>query len=768
MHRPGGARQRNSGARALARAFLALALAVHASAQGFDDGMGFFARRALEPEGRLVWTVQKGNDFTLATHLFAPPGTPAELILKGVVRVDESYFLDSSGTELKEAGKVDEKSPKADLRFLHPALDHTGKRLLWIGGPSWGPESVPGAKPKENPDGKVGGGGLALHFGKPGNALTRPAEDGAVMDGFPVVDPEGKWIYFARFFYDNGPAGEPGWHLMRYPFEQPEAARPEPVMSPSGIPVMGLHPVVSTAGNYLYWVRPDPDNVGSDIWYMSLEPPTEPTLLVPGEGPYPKPFRGSDPTASASDGDDAADIDSWMRYSLYGGKARISRPSVSSDGSFLAYATDRDGDWDLYVSRVEETGPGQLRWVEELPVLQGPVRDLEAAPGTPEFLGDGADDSWPVFSGDSKFLAYMSDRTKEDPFDRGGGESRIWVVGVEATGGPPDYHKLAPAEAGLNQGAMWPYWDQDEDPPHVLVTVSPEGGGDPMVLKLVDQEPDATTRSDVVSMSLQIRDYHRDVPPPGEPTPADLAPIQVGAGGPGSEPAARLEYPTDTGLGNSLFLLLSGARENLGPHMGLGKFKVPTGVAGKAGTAPFAHPRLTSPDFDGLWTFENVRLKVDVLARDNRWLRVGVPKDLARTLYPDGKVPPASVEVTHMLRHDPRAMDPLDPKPPYLKRISRNENLERHYPGITWWVEEMAHGGQDGAVLAISNENAPYLIFRAANHPVERYPDSRELYLRIVVRDLMSNVSDLRIPIHVRPKDFAVDTLQIESRRKDL
>lgn len=750
---------------------LGLLLGGVAGAQMDDFTTRFQENGPRRPRGRIVWTHAKDGRFRVATHMYVPEGTPDELVRNGVARRGPADLIDLQGEEFTADGSVEADRPRGELRFLHPRLDFTGRRLMWAEGATWGPESLPGGEPSESPANSISGGGVRVHFPRPGApcqdtgvTCSDPETAGAVMDGFPDADPRGDWLYFARFFYDDNVYGEPGWYLMKRPLETP--GDDEPVTSPSGEVLRGYHPTVSPSGAYLFWVRPDPVNVGSDVWYMSLDPEGEPGELVPGEGAYTKPDRGSDPQADPSDGDDVDPIEVWNPYAFMGGKARVDRPTISPDGGWIAYASDRDGDWDLYVAEIREPERGRLELVEDQPVVPGSVRTFDPDRGLPGDVADTADDMWPSFSGDGKFLAYMSDREDGSETAAAGTSNHVWVVGVPATGGPADFHEKIPSTDGTNEGdAMWPDWDEDEDPPHLLMTLSPEGGGEPFRLELIDSDPDSSVRSDVVSMSLRIRDYAPEVPPPGSGENPLVPLLAFGEGE--AEPAESLEYPTDRGQGGSLTLLFSGKREKVGPHLGFGEMKVPTGLLGVASDEAFSHRVLTSPDFDGFFTWENQRLAMRVLTRDNRWLRTGVPDELAETLYPGGQVPPPREEVRDLLPHDPRAIDPSGARPPYLPVISRSKMMDEMRPGVAWWVEEIEHGDEEANVLGVTNENAPYLLFRAPNYPPADHPGSRELYLRLVSRDLLGNRTDIRIPIWVRAKDFAVNMLQSGSRRKD-
>lgn len=315
---------------------------------------------------------------------------------------------------------------------------------------------------------------------------------------------------------------------------------------------------------------------------------------------------------------------------------------------------------------------------------------------------------------------------------------------------------------------MWPWWDQDEDPPHVLISLRPSDGTPPLVLRIQDDDPDPSNASDAFTMSLEVRDYNPLIPPvPAEP-PSSLAPIRIGATG-GPDPV-HLEYPTNGPTANSLKLLLMGGRDNLGEHLGLKKLFVPTGTPGQASASAFSDPLLTSEQFGGLFVFENTRLEVKVIARDNRWKRVGPSGSMAGSYSTD-----PIEEARQILPEDPRSLarPSGESDPPYLDIVPRNE-LDNGRPGIAWWVEEAPRGSTDETAVKVSSpsfENAPHVLFRVANYPPDGGSGSDEIrrtdfFLRVVARDLLANVTDVRIPVYVKDKSFAVSTLESGSERK--
>jgi len=63
-------------------------------------------------------------------------------------------------------------------------------------------------------------------------------------------------------------------------------------------------------------------------------------------------------------------------------------------------------------------------------------------------------------------------------------------------------------------------------------------------------------------------------------------------------------------------------------------------------------------------------------------------------------------------------------------------------------------------------ESAPFILFRSGNYSGK--PGASEdfdRFLRIVARDLLSNVTDIRIPLYVKSRDFSVSTLETGTSR---
>jgi Tol biopolymer transport system component len=88
---------------------------------------------------------------------------------------------------------------------------------------------------------------------------------------------------------------------------------------------------------------------------------------------------------------------------LPGGEGHDHHPAWSPDGRWLAFASDRGGDWDVYVVASDGTQ----------------LRDLTRHPGH---------DDWPTWSPDGRRLAFASDR---------GGQSRIFIVDSDGGGTIP-------------------------------------------------------------------------------------------------------------------------------------------------------------------------------------------------------------------------------------------------------------------------------------------------------------------------------------------
>ena len=212
--------------------------------------------------------------------------------------------------------------------------------------------------------------------------------------------------------------------------------------------------------------------------------------------------------------------------------------------------------------------------------------------------------------------------------------------------------------------------------------------------------------------------------------------------------------------------MLSGKKESIGLHRSFPNyFEVGADSNLNIDQGNFTHDQLVSDQFEGLFLWENERVAVEVLARDNRWLRVGPGQNRSFLGYDED---PAK-EVAQLLQKDPRASFD-SPKPPYFPVIDVNENMDQFHPGISWWIEELP-SGEDGSSedqFQRRNQNQPFIVFRFPNYPPESVAGSDKdirIFLRIVVRDLFSNVVDVRVPIFVRGKDFNISTLNRSSSR---
>ncbi len=742
-----------------------------------------------EPLGRLIWTERNGNDFSLHTYLYAPPGIPGDLYNDGPILIDDDYLMllaekeatkKANGMPLQSTGTVAPDSPKASLRFLHPSLDFTGKRILFTGGDTWGPELKESHGP-QNVTGTAVSGGTAIFFGRHDDSqkISDPPSDGSAMDAYPLMDQEGRFVYFSRFHYKVEDGNPPGWYLMRTPRESADAgtAGDEEYLEAGGGRVMGYQATIDSTGQYLVFVQSDPKNIGSDLYVLDLtDLSAAPTLLVNGE-------NGESGTFTVPEA--AGDRDLWLKYEVLQGRARISRPSITSDGRFLVYACDRDGDWDIYSVELERSGG----------VLATVGAETRVEPGSDD-PSEKTDEMWPSVSGDGHYVAFMSNREEAAP---GGaktaqGKTRIWIAGFEAGGGTAGDVKLVANPSGETE-QMWPVWDQDEDPPHLQIVLQTSGGGEPTKFEILDQNPDPLPGSsgstgsvgatDVVSLSMHMADYYPGAPPPGGG--AGFDPIRFGFNG--DKPPVHIEYGvkspgdmTEVGRnpfsgpqvvrGNSFHLLLSKKRESLGLHRGLGELKVTYEGSDLSGppAAPGDPSTIVDDEFDGMYLFENQRLAITVLARDNRWLRVGPKTSAQKALYTKDLL----VEGAELRGEDKRSLQDGPADPPYLRVRQPEDLFERNYPGVAWWIEEGpryadADGKEESKIEAARHKNASFIVFRFANYPPDQYAGdssrNKDIYLRVVAKDLIGNMTDVRIPLHIRGKDFNVNTIQSGTQR---
>lgn len=701
-------------------------------------------RGARGPLGQIVWTSKTEADAVLRFQNYFPgTKTPLGETRKGELELRVGHRSFPVSTTKGADG--------ASFPFclMHACFDWTGTELFFASGRSLWVESGKVLPPvtdlwKAHPD-------------KARRLLTRTAKEGnkespgtrwdALMH--PATDPDGRWIYYTRQRYGNDPLLN-GFFLERCdPTGKPDSAF-------NSARIRGSQPALSSTGRFLAFVRCDVyrEDLDGDPWPSDHVPPlgggydnsTDLWVLdvraLEADGPAAGPFK--------------AEYGKHLCL-LFDASAnrRVLKPCWDPFGKGLAFA--HNGSREI-AERFHTTFlPYRIWWVPfdgsafESNWDDGRSRltrrgDLVALTES-EGRDDPSQDAWPSFSADGRYLAFTREgRSGADP-------SRVCYVEIPETpvpGGPCGEAQLVQeAEESIEQ--LWPVWNQDEDPPNLQIRIIPTDSDQVTHIRLIDENPDLDPDRD--SATLHVSGPHFD---------------------PSARSTARTTwtfvYPTADR--HDLALTLS---TDAGLPAGFRDHARLSDLEGRSEALPDAMKGMQA-----LWLRQNVRVKIQVLAKDDRWRRV-----LLSPSEEDGRATgtPLTIETSRERRAD--FFDPLCPEaryetanaanerntdPPYLPRRSPEalDEAATPAPGLSWWIEPLDPASGSASVERLGySANAETFIFRTATHPREQHPTAPRWYaLRVVAQDRYLNRTDLIIPIAVVEAGFKIQGLGFDSQRQ--
>ena len=544
---------------------------------------------------------------------------------------------------------------------------------------------------------------LELKLTQPKTNIRKWKEDQVFLDRsgsaynyifHPVPDHLGKFVYFNKYLAEGDSDAGPGIHIYRADYENGGNERL--------VVENALYPSVSMNDRRIVFVRQLPNEVklpetplAMGVYYVDVDPATGETTMDPEliSPPLNEPFDGCVDTGVNTDA-------SWR------GPLRCSKAAIGPDERLVIFGlqdarfASKDTTWNLWK-------------IEDLESPSAPTRI-----GGSEDDAKGWDDFWPSISSDGNWVAHMR-HLKTDTR-----ECRIAVTNID-TG-----DSQQPDDMG--KAALWPSFDQDNDVPNLEIRLTPGDSNKPTFIKFTELEPDVwdgSTCKDNFKLYFKGSNFAQDMSTDFEPTTT-----------------CELEWTKDD-LPAKLHLLISNktAYEK-------DKNKVFTSFGTCTG-----YDTVGSEPIEAMWLEEGERLKIDILARDGRYLRPNTgdmnPEDFkwgARaTNYHD-----RTWETGQSPQVQGRNADP-----PYFPRAPKSA-IDGQYPGVTWWIEDT-----DGSFVE-KTDAAFYHIFRKANYPSPvSGEEAKPYYLRIVAQDLWMNQINILIPIFVWDKRRRVEALQYGTKK---
>jgi len=389
---------------------------------------------------------------------------------------------------------------------------------------------------------------------------------------------------------------------------------------------------------------------------------------------------------------------------VWRGPIRCGKPAIGPDEKMVVFA--------LQDARFGTTDPSWNLWR---------VQDVESG-GDPEILQTDPElnDFWPSVSSDGAWVAHMRHVRSE-------GKYKVAVTNIEN-----------PAESrepqGMGPTALWPSFDQDNDAPNLEVRLTPGDSNKPTCIKISDVEPDVwdgTTCKDKFKLWLEGQNFTDEMSTMHTPAAT-----------------AEVEWTKDQ-LPAKLALTISTKASFV-----RGDNKLMTSF----GSLPGDFTAVDGGPLEAMYLEEGARLKIEILARDGRYLRPNTgdmnPEEFRwgtqATNYHDNQW-----ENSQTPSVPGRNVDP-----PYFPCIPKSA-FDGKYPGVCWWIEDPEGNFDEGT------DSAFYHIFRKPNYPAscpEHDPD-KPYFLRIVAQDLWMNQVNIMIPIFVWDKKSRVNALETTSHK---
>ncbi len=403
------------------------------------------------------------------------------------------------------------------------------------------------------------------------------------------------------------------------------------------------------------------------------------------------------------------------------GAVRCSKAGWAPDGTFMVVCIQDDrtaAETGGSVRAASIRDEGRFRWRLYRIPLQG-YDSGDLAFGEPELVmdSDRYDFQWPSVTADGRFCLVAAT-------ERGAQETRLMWIDMSASALLDD--PVPGTESGVN---LWPTLDRDNDPPNIVVRIVPSDSDEPVEISLVDVEPDPAPGTD--TCLFHFKGAHLDEKMSTVFSPSTTMELSWEKND--YPPVLRVNFSADEEYKDE------GQPE---PNRPLKAFGTVDGDYSKV---------------KGVYVEKDMRVKIRVLAKDNKFLRVtGEPE-----------VDPAWFDFSADAADYRRTRDDgaRNTAPPYLPLVSRERMENDKAPGVCWWLEDPNRQGGGSAVVERSDGNFHY-IFRKANYPPERFPDHCLPYvIRVVAQDAWLNRVELTIPVYVWDSSLDVKTLEYESSR---